>query len=65
MKKIAQVMGLHFDFAGGTYLPKSGQVAPPLDCDVSTENAKTVLSITCTGLKKGHCSNCQKVELLE
>ena len=47
-------------------IPKSGHVAPlPLDCDVSTENAKTVLSITCMGLKKGQCSNCQKVELLE
>ena len=52
-------MGLHFDFAGAHAYPKSGQIPPPppVDCDASTENAKTVLSITCTWLKKGYCSN--------
>ena len=60
-------MGLHFDFAGARTYPNLGKLPPPPfpDCDVSTENAKTVLSITYTGLKKGHCLNCQKVELLE
>ena len=54
-------VSLHFGFVP-EHIPTQnlGKLPPPLDCDVSTENAKTVLSITCMGLKKSHCSNSEK-----